>query len=439
MGFNIGAGLQALANAGTGYEQGQAQASQNDYTRQMQALTLQNAHQVADQNSQKAQWQQQEMDDMMKGSIAKPTPIINPQTGQPLGTPPPQPPPTADQQAVKNDPVSFFTQLAASARAHGDLVGASEALANLTNVQNTQVKQQEEQSAMQTAELKRQQMHFGMTAQAASTLPDTPEGFAQLKMSVLADPNSSPVEKQNFAKLEYSPGIMQKIAQSGMTAAQKAADSIRQAQLANTQMHDRIMEQQTALRDANSAAYKQADLKLRSANVKAGAISKAPSTEELRTAAPIIANALYGADGASHLNDPMFSGNNVSASMGGTRDLVTPAMTEIAAEAKQIVSNDPSRTITYPQAVEQATQRAIKNGTLVKPTTVTSPRTFFGIPAGTSTEEKPAAFTGAGDTAQNPIPLTKKLHSDPSARIPGKVYNTSKGALRWTKDGWQKP
>ena len=156
MAFNIGAGLQALANAGTGYVQGQEQASQNDYTRQMQALQLQNANQVADQNSLKATQQQQEMDDMMRGSVAKPTPIIDPQNGRPLGSPPPPPQLTPDQQAAQSDPVSFFSNLAASARSHGDLVGASEAYANLANIQSTQMKQQEEQSAMQTAELTRQ-------------------------------------------------------------------------------------------------------------------------------------------------------------------------------------------------------------------------------------------------------------------------------------------
>lgn len=434
MGFNIGAGLQALANAGTGFVQGQEQASQNDYVRQMQALQLQNAHQVADQNTQKAQWQQQEMDDMMRGSLAKPTPIINPQTGQPLGAPPPAPQPTPDQQASKNDPVSFFSNLAASARSHGDLVGASEAYANLANVQGTQLKQQEEQSAMQTAELKRQQTHFGMTAQAASTLPDTPEGFQQLKMSVLSDPNSSPIERQNFAQLQYSPGIMQKIAQSGMTASEKARNAIEQANSTNTQMHDRIMESQARIRDANTAAYHQQDIALRGANKKAGAIDNGPSSEQLRNALPIVSKAL-GVDPSDIANNPLYSADPTSKS---TIGLNSPAMTEIVSEAKQIVKDDPSRTITFSQAVEQATQRAIANGTLVKPTTVTSPGTFFG----TNTEQKPASFTGAGDTAQHPIPLTKELHSDPSLRIPGKVYEImykgEKVPARWTGKEWQK-
>jgi len=438
--MNLFSGLEAGSNFGTGFLQGQDQANQIDYAKQMQALSLQNAQQIAAQNTQKAQWQQQEMDDMMKGSLAKPTPIIDPVNGRPLGTPPPPAQPTAEQQAQQNDPVSFFTQLAASARSHGDLVGASEALSNLTNYQSSQIKQQQEQSAMQTAELTRQEKHFGMTATAASTLPDTPEGFQQLKMSVLSDPNSSPIERQNFAKLQYTPGIMQKIAQSGMTAAQRATQSIEQARLANTEMHDRIQERQASIRDANTEAYRSADLVLKGANKKAGAVSKAPSSEELKSAAPIVANLLYGADGTSHLNDPMFSGTNISAS-GGTRDLVTPALTEIASEAKQILASDESRTLTYPQAVAQATQRAIANGTLVKPTTVTSPGMFFG----TDTSTKPASFTGLGDTVDKPIPLTPELHKNVSDRIPGKVYQMinnktkEKVAMRWTKEGWVQP
>lgn len=437
MGFNIGAGLQALANAGTGYVQGQEQASQNDYTRQMQALQLQNAHQVADQNSQKAQWQQQEMDDMMKGSIAKPTPIIDPQNGRPLGSPPPAPQPTPDQQAAQNDPVSFFSNLAASARSHGDLVGASEAYANLANIQSTQVKQQEEQSAMQTAELTRQEKHFGMTAQAASSLPDTPEGFQQLKMSVLSDPNSSPQERQNFAGLQYSPGIMQKIAQSGMTAAQQATQRMDQMRLDNTEMHQRIQERQTAIRDANTDAYHAADLALREASKKAGAIDKAPSPEQLRDAMPIVAKRL-GVDPMQMQDNPLYSADATSKSGVG---LNSPAMTEIVSGANQIMEADPSRSTTFSQAVDQATQRAIANGTLVKPTAPTPGAHFWN----SDTPGKSAEFTGEGNTVDKPIPLSLSLHKDPSLRIPGKVYeminnNTkAKVAMKWTKEGWVQP
>jgi hypothetical protein len=437
MGFNIGAGLQALANAGTGFVQGQEQASQNDYTRQMQTLALQNAHQVADQNSQKAQWQQQEMDDMMKGSIAKPTPIINPQTGQPLGAPPPQPQPTPAQQQEQNDPGTFFSNLAASARSHGDLVGASEAYANLANIQSTQVKQQQEQSAMQTAELTRQEKHFGMTAQAASSLPDTPEGFQQLKMSVLSDPNSSPIERQNFAGLQYTPGIMQKIAQSGMTAAQQATQKMEQMRLANTEMHERIQEGQTAIRDANTNAYRSADLALRVNNKKAGAIDKAPSPEQLRDAMPIVAKRL-GVNPTDTTNNPLYS---VDATSSNAKSLHSPALTEIVSEANQIMFADPSRSITFSQAVDQAAQRAVANGTLVKPHDVQVPGRLWG----TNTEQRPAEFTGEGNTPDKPIPLSASLHKDPALRIPGKIYEMinnktkAKVAMKWTKEGWMQP
>ena len=43
MAFNLGQGLQAGVSAATGYQQGVQQSDQNDYVRQMQALTLQNA------------------------------------------------------------------------------------------------------------------------------------------------------------------------------------------------------------------------------------------------------------------------------------------------------------------------------------------------------------------------------------------------------------
>ena len=441
MGFNLGASLEALANAGTGYVQGQEQASQNDYTRQMQALQLQNAHQVADQNSQKAQWQQQEMDDMMKGSLAKPTPIINPQTGQPLGAPPPQPQLTPDQQAQKFDPVGFNSKLAYSALSRGDLVGASEASANMVNAQNAQMKQQQEQSAMQTAELKRQQMHYTNSGMAAQQLVaaygDTPQAFNAWKMQVMGDPNSSPEERQNVHNMQYAPGIMGKIEQTGMTAAQQASTKIQQAHLALQQSHDRATEQQAAIRNANTKAYQTADLALRGANKKAGAIDKAPSTEQLRDILPIVAKRL-GVSLTDITNNPLYSTDATSAS---GKSLHSPALTEIASEAIQIMQADSSHSLTFTQAADQATQRAIANGTLVKPHDVQVPGRLWG----TNTEQRPAEFTGEGNTPDKPIPLSASLHKDPALRIPGKIYEMinnktkAKVALKWTKEGWVQP
>ena len=439
--MNIMGGLEALANAGTGFVQGQEQARQNDYTRQMQALSLQNAHQVADQNSQKAQWQQQEMDDMMQGSLAKPTPIINPQTGQPIGAPPPQSQPTPEQQQEQNDPGTFFSNLAASARSHGDLVGASEAYANLANVQNTQMKQQEEQSAMQTAELKRQEQHYTNSGMAAQQLVaaygDTPQAFNAWKMQIIGDPSSSAEERQNVHNMQYSPGIMGKIEQTGMTAAQQATTKIQQARLALQQSHDRATEQQAAIRNENTKSYQTAELALRGANKKAGAIDKAPSPEQLRDAMPIVANRL-GIDPMEMQGNPLYSPDATTKSGVG---LNSPAMTEIVSEANQIMAADPSHSLTYSQAVDQATQRAIANGTLVKPTPATPGEHFWN----SSTPGKPAAFTGEGNTSDKPIPLSASLHKDQSLRIPGKIYEMinnktkEKVALKWTKEGWVQP
>ena len=438
MGFNLGAGLQALANAGTGYVQGQQQASQNDYTRQMQALWLQNAHQVADQNSQKAQWQQQEMDDMMKGSIAKPTPIINPQTGQPLNAPPPQPQPTAAQQQEQNDPGTFFSNLAASARSHGDLVGASEAYANLANLQSTQQKQQEEQSAMQTAELKRQQMHYTNSGMAAQQLVavygDTPQALNAWKMQVMGDPNSSPEERQNVHNTQWSPGIMGRIEQTGMTAAQQATAKIQQAHLALQQSHDRATEQQAAINSANTKAYHAADLALRKNNMKVGAIDKAPSTEQLRDAMPIVAQ-LTGADPNDPNNSVLYSKDVTSKTGVG---LSSPTMIQIVSDANQRMRSDPSRSLTFKEAVTQATLNSIKHNEIAKATPeIDSGHWYEG-----NTPAKPAeAFNGI----TKPIPLSGELHKDPSLRIPGKIYEMinnktkAKVALKWTKEGWVQP
>jgi len=438
MGFNLGAGLQALANAGTGFVQGQQQASQNDYTRQMQALQLQNAHQVADQNSQKAQWQQQEMDDMMKGSIAHPTPIIDPTSGRPIGTPPPPAQPTPDQQAQKFDPVGFNSKLAYSALSRGDLVGASEASANMVNAQNAQMRQQQEQSAMQTAELKRQQMHYANSGMAAQQLVaaygDTPQAFNAWKMQIMGDPNSSPEERQNVHNMQYTPGIMGRIEQTGMTAAQQATAKIQQAHLALQQSHDRATEQQAAINSANMKAYHAADLALRKNNMKVGAIDKAPSTEQLKSAMPIVAQ-LTGADPTKTSDRVLYAPDSTT---GSTLSLNSPTMVQIVSDANQRMKADPSHALTFPEAVTQATQEAIKRGEITKAT----PEIDSGHWYGGNTPAKPAeAFNGI----TKPIPLSGELHKDPSLRIPGKIYEMinnktkAKVAMKWTKEGWVQP
>jgi hypothetical protein len=210
-----------------------------------------------------------------------------------------------------------------------------------------------------------------------------------------------------------------------------------QMRFANTEMHQRIQEGQTAIRDANTDAYRTADLALRGANKKAGAIDKAPSPEQLRDAMPIVAKRL-GVDPMDMKGNPLYSADATSKSGVG---LNSPAMTEIVSEANQIMANDPSRSITFSQAVDQAAQRAVTNGTLVKPTTTQVPGRFFG----TNTEQKPAEFTGEGNTVDKPIPLSSSLHKDPSLRIPGKVYEMinnktkAKVVMKWTKEGWVQP
>jgi len=152
---------------------------------------------------------------------------------------------------------------------------------------------------------------------------------------------------------------------------------------------------------------------------------------------PIVAKRL-GIDPMQMQGNLLYSADATTKSGVG---LNSPAMTEIVSEANQIMQADPSHSLTYSQAVDQVTQRAIANGTLVKPHDVQVPGRLWG----TNTEQRPAEFTGEGNTPDKPIPLSASLHKDPALRIPGKIYEMinnktkAKVALKWTKEGWVQP
>lgn len=409
MPLNIMNGLMAGANFGQGYLQGQQLGKQLNYQNRLEQLSLEDAN-LRNQQQKMSLEQQQALSD-------KAMQLWSP-TGQTQGAavPPAQMPgqQTAGggQQDAQGTP-DRIEQLANFAASRGDLVQANQLWTNAANMRSAQATAQDHQAAAQLGELKRQQAHYQMAAQFAGTLPDTPEGFNQWKMMVLSDPSSSPIERQNVANMQYRPGLMQTIRDSGMNASQAAADKMRQLEF---QERQRVNDMNIGLREKTLAERKHYDaarLRAEATRAKVGAMSKAPSAEEMKTAAPIIAQTL-GIDQA----DPTLSSLDPNSNK-FTQN--TPAVIGVVAQAKQLMSGN--RALTFPQAVAMATQQAKANGEFQ--TQTTTEHHFFGV----DTTKSKTAYKGMGMTQDNPIDLS--TIKEKGQLIKGRWYKLGDKVEQW--------
>ena len=411
MPINLMQGLMAGANFGTGFQQGQQQSTQNNVANQMNQLALQDEQLKVDQDKLMAKQQQTLSDKAMQ--------LFNPTGGgqQPAGGNPV--PPSAMPGAPSTDsdqPVDKITQLANFAAGQGDLVRANELWTNAANLKNAQFEQEQKQSAMQTAELKRQQMHYGLAAQYAGTVEDTPAGFSQWKMAMLSDPNSSPQERQNISNMQYRPGILQKIRDSGATASQIASQQMREQEFAERQRVNDLQEMHRDIADMQRERRIEAMDRDHAAKKKVGAAAKAPTSTDVAQASAVVKQVM-GKDADTSSEDFKL------------------AATNIAGRALQIVQGN--RAVTYPQALQMAAEEAKKNGEF---TTIKTPDTHAHVPdwmpliggdkiplTGKSPTNKPA-FQQKGMTRDSAMPLP----ASKADLIPGRWYTANGKVEQYT-------
>lgn len=415
MPLNLMNGLMAGANFGQGYLQGQQTANQLAYQGKMQQLSLDDAQLRLQQEQRDAKMQQDLSDRAMMRWQAQDTaqapPVSNPtdpnmQMSNLAGAP--------QQVGVSDQDINNMVSDARDAMARGDVVHGNQLFTNATNMQNARFEQQQHQAAGQLGELKRQQAHYEMAAQFASTMPDTPEGFNQWKMMVLADPSSSPQERTNVANMQYRPGIMDTIRDSGMNASQAATARMKDLEFQEKQRVNDLQEAHRLRQDTEKEQYDSARIAAMNRNTKVGAIDKAPSSTEMKSAVPLIAQTL-----GLEETDPILSAPDPNSPSKFTQ--ATPAVIGVVSQAKQLMSGN--RALTFPQAVAMAAQQAKANGEF--PTQTTTEHHLFG----TDTTSNKTSYKNMGMTQENPIDLSTIKNRD--QLIKGRWYKMGDKIEQW--------
>lgn len=411
----LASALMAGANFGTGYLQGQQQDQQNQYARKMQALAIDDAALNFKQKQLSVQ-QQQNLSDramelfnpMVPGGGLNAPPVMQgqqPPTGGP--TPPGQVPPAdlsqvGQQQSI--DPVEKLDQLASSVAGTGDIVHASELWTQAANLRAAKVEAQAKQSATQLADLKRQQIGHSLVAQTMGAATDE-NSWNAAKMQVLSSPWTSPEEAKNLANLPYSPDIVQRLRDTGMTSAQQAKAKMDELEQAERERHNRALEEarerSNTIRDEHNKATEQQKVK----QEKVGA-AKAPTEAELATATAATKDAMGG--DTVDTTDPDF----------------LRARASIASRAAQIVRDN--KAVTYAQATNMAAAEAKKNGEF---TQVIVPGEHFW-----DSDTTKQSFKPKGDTPETAMQFTGQAKSE---LVPGKFYQTANGLMQFTGTGWK--
>lgn len=410
----IMSGLMAGANFGTGYQAGQQTSIQNTAMNKMNQIALDDA-QVRQDQQKLALTQQKVLSD-------KAMELFNPMA--PAGAPPvgPANQPGTDQpltqmpgQGEQVDPSEKIDQLANFAASQGDLAHANELWTNSANLKTAKFQQAQKASAVQTADLKRQQLSHAYVAQTLGAATDE-DSFNTAKMEVLSNPMVSPEEARNLANIHYSPENVDAIRNSGMTSSQQATAKLKDLEFQETKRthaaledhRDQALAQKTAHDQATEAAKKTAE--------KVGAAAKAPSANDIAASTAATKEAMGGDE--VDTKDPAFLN----------------ARLNVAARANQIVRDN--RAVTYPQAVSMAAQEAKRNGEFSKATTADTHKQIFGMRVpftGQDASSKPS-YKEKGAVPEDAIPYTGQPKSE---RVPGKFYHTGNGLMQWTGTGWK--
>ena len=410
--MNLLGGLEAATNFGTGFNTGQQQATNQGYQNRVNAVATDTAE-TQNQQMHDALDKQSQINDMaMKLWSPATSNPLNP--GQPggQGGPPqgpggvagaagpstPNGPSVAGQATDQSSPIDKMNQLASFAAGKGDLAQANQLWTNATNMATDKFKQQQEQAATQTAQIKGTIASHGFVAQTIGAATNRAE-FQQAKMAVLSSPLVPQNEKANIANMQYSPQLVDMVRRTGMNSVQQGTEELKQLQLQEKQRQDDLTNDLKASRVAPQNAYDDARIAHTTAQAKVGAVTKGPTKAEQATA-------------------DLF----VRQQMGSNIDPNSPAFKQasasIAARAKQIVGTN--RAITYPQALQQATEEANRAGDFTQAEDTRS--TIAGVKIPFTGEVKPAGYSGQGQTRDTALPMPPATPEGRKKMVPGRWY-----------------
>jgi hypothetical protein len=416
--MNLMGGLEALANFGTGYNTGQQQSIDRGYQNQMNAVAVDTA-QTQNEQMHSALDKQSQLNDMaMKLFSPATSDPLNPgKPAGPGGAPQgpggpgasadqsmPNGPSAAGQATDISSPVDKLNALATKAAGIGDLASANQLWTNASNMATNQFKQQQEQAATQVAQVKATIASHGFVAQTMGAATNAAE-WQQAKMAVLSSPIVPQNEKENLARMPYSPQGADMIRRTGMTSAQQGTEQLKQLEFQEKQRQDAYKDMLDTSRKDSQNAYDQARIEHLKNQNKVGAAGKGPSRDEVAAA-------------SSFVKDQM--GPNVDTSSPNFQQ----AVQSIAARAKQIANTN--RAITYPQAVQQATDEAQKNHEFTQAITPQATILSMKIPGtGGEVDKTRKTFSPQGTTKDSAMDL-------PASRadlIPGKWYKSADGRV----------
>lgn len=408
--MNLLGGLEAAANFGTGYNTGQQKATDLGYQNQMNAVSVDNATTQNQQMHDALDKQAAINDHMMKLWNPPVSDPLNPgKPAQPGGAPQgpggvagptaPNNPSVAGQMTDASSDMDKMMDMGRFAAGRGDAVTANQWFTNATNMATDKFKQQQEQAATQTAQIKANIASHGFVANQLGAA-QSPAEWQMAKMAVLTSPVVPQNEKDNITKMQYSPQLVDMIRRTGMNSVQQGTEQLKQLQLQEKQRQDDLQNDLKESRIASQNAYDDARIAHITTQAKVGAANKGPSRDEVAAASSF-----------------------VKGQMGANVDTASPnfqqAVQTIAARAKQIVQTN--RALTYPQAVQQATEEANRAGDFTQAEDTRS--TVAGVKIPFTGEVKPAGYSGQGQTQASAMPLP----NDKSKLVPGRWYKAPDG------------
>lgn len=383
--MNIGAGLMAGANFASGYQQGQQQRLQQN----MEQLAFQNAQLQYQQNQLNMKRAQAESDYAM--SLFNPT-VKNPVNGQTIGG--------NDQVDPQQQLRDRMFKMANFAGSQGDVSGMGQYAAAGSNMQAAQEQQQVRAAQVQAANAKRHAQQAKDGADLAAALPDSPQSLQQWKAQMIAEhPDLTPEERQNIASIQYQPGVLDRIAHTGMSAYQQF--QLKDAQ-AKAQQEDAHQQQQNQLAQARLQEQQRHDRFEENAKKNGGDKPfKLPTAAMTDQAYAALGQAIgQGVDSNGQFKDAQFNS----------------AAQDIAEQAAALAQRNPA--LTYRDAMTQIIQSYKTSGMLPQtpnaPGIVDKAADLVGIHTNPRTS---TSFKNMGTSVQNAIPAKKGM-----TFIPGKIY-----------------
>lgn len=410
--MNLLGGLEAAANFGTGFNTGQQTAINQGYQNRMNAVATDTAE-TQNQQMHSALDKQSQLNDMaMKLFSPATSDPLNPgkppaQGGAPqgpggpdggAGPTPPNGPSVAGQATDQSSPVDKLNALANKAAGIGDLATANQLWTNASNMATDKFKQAQEQAATQSAQVKSQIASHGFVAQTIGAAT-TPAEFQQAKMAVLSSPIVPQNEKENIAKMQYSPQLVDMVRRTGMNSVQQGNEQLKQLEFQEKQRQDSLTNDLKQTRIASQNAYDDARIAHVATQTKVGAANKSPTKAEQDTA-------------------DLFVKQQMGANLDPNSPAFKQASASIAARAKQIVGTN--RAITYPQALQQATEEANRAGDFTQ--AEDTRKTILGLKIPGTGEVKPAGYSGQGQTAETALPMPPATPEGRKQMVPGRWY-----------------